>query len=228
MNDPFKMPNPIGGSALSSTSKNKQKKYQPNRNVNLVESFREQGSAATKGVAKNAFDQLFGTNNVSNEGTVNNKQTLQNPNSQPFNFVEFLRNRENKIRQQERSLAQQQRRTEKVLFDRKAEENKREILFIKEEIKKIIKTTQGISAELIAVEQSVMTTTVAAGVYEATFFDRLRKIIILARKRLEESKHWLEMFNNRNKQKSHYWGQVKKSGTTYMLSGERAVVTQTG
>lgn len=151
----------------------------------------------------------------------------QNPN-QPFNFAEFLQQREQKIRQQERNLADQQRQSEKVLFHRKEEEARKEVEAIKEEIKKIIKTMGGVSAELIAAEQTVLSTTVEAGTYHLNFFQRVRRLLALARKRLSESQHWLELFNSRQKHRSFYWGQVKKSGTKYMLSQERYMATQAG
>lgn len=203
---------------LFSSQDDKQKEKK--RATSFVESVKEQGQALTEGFVDSASKQIFGPK------TSQSKQ--ENPNqSNQFNFNEFLKQREQKIRQQERMRAESQRRQEHVLFHRKDEETKKEIEQIKIELKKIIKATGEISEVLIESEKTVTTTTVDAGDYYVNFFQRIRKLIAIAKKRLSESQHWLEVFNQRTKSKSHYWGQVQKSGTKYMLSHERSVVTQT-
>jgi hypothetical protein len=203
------------------------KKQQTKQSASFLEALREQAKSATTGVANSAVDQLRGA--VPNQDTTPSHQSNTQPdvNRQPFNFAEFLKMRENRIRQQERTL-QQQRRTETLLFHQKEEQTKKEIEAIKVEIKKIIESTTDVSAEFMAAEQSLMATTVEVGTYQINFFQRIKRILILVRKRLTESKHWLEMFNSRKNQRSYYWNQVQKSGTKYMLSHERTVATQTG
>jgi hypothetical protein len=205
-------------------SANKKKYQKPN---NLIEAFRDQGSAATRGVASSFIDQLTGKDQFQNTNSNQNQQE-QKPQSQPFNFAEFLKQRENRIRQQERMLSQQQQKTERVLFFQKEDKAKQEIEIIKAEIKKIIISTQDVSAELIEAEKTVATTTVEVGTYQINFFQRIRKLLILAKKRIEESRHWLELYNQRNAHRSYYWGQVKKSGSKFMLSQERQISNQTG
>ena len=222
MNDPFSFGS--NQNNLSSTNSAVQKKKP--QTASFLESLREQGKTATSGVAQGAIDQLFGGGQANQQA--NNPNQLANPNQQPFNFAEFLKLREQKIRQQERTLSEQQRRTETVVFSQKEESAKKEIEFIKEEIKKIIKETGDVAVELIEAEKTVLTTTVEAGTYQINFFQRIRSLLAIARKRIAESKNWLEMFNSRQKQKSYYWGQVKKSGTKYLLSNERYMATQAG
>ncbi|NMC35767.1 hypothetical protein GYA49_01865 [Candidatus Beckwithbacteria bacterium] len=223
MNDPFSFGS--NQNNLSSTNSTAQKKKP--QTASFLESLREQGKTATSGIAQGAVDQLFGGGGQANQKVDNSSQPA-NPNQQPFNFAEFLKLREQKIRQQERTLSEQQRRTETVVFSQKEESAKKEIEFIKEEIKKIIKETGDVAIELIEAEKTAMTTTVEAGTYQINFFQRIRSLLAIARKRIAESKNWLEMFNSRQKQKSYYWGQVKKSGTKYLLSNERYMATQAG
>jgi hypothetical protein len=229
MTDLFKLANQLGN-----------KNQKPNNNqgkssANFLETFKDQAGAATTGMVSNAYDQLFGggKNNqyqdiIPQNGQVANPNTLANPNQLPFNFAEFLKLREQQIRQQERNLTTQQRRTETVIFHQKEEKAKQEIEFIKCEIKKIINTAENISGELVEAEKTVMATTVETGTYQINFFQRIRNLIILARKRLQESQHWLELFHTRQNQRSYYWGQVGKSGAKYMLSHERYMATQAG
>lgn len=218
MSDPLNLSNSLGFNSP---------KKKINHVNNTVEAVRDQVKAATTGVAGNFMDQLTGS--YSSSGTSDNQpKSSENSGQPPFDFAEFLRLRENRIRQQERNLAGQQQRTETVLFHQKEEQTRHEIKFIQEEILKIIQTTEGVSSELISAEQAVLSNTTEAGTYQLNFFQRIRQLLLVVRKRLSESKHWLEAFNSRSQQKSFYWGQVNKSGTKYMLSQERYMSTQAG
>ena len=66
------------------------------------------------------------------------------------------------------------------------------------------------------------------GTYHVNFFEKLKKFIIQLRKQVAESGNWLEISNQRKVAQRHYWGNVKKSGTKYMLSHDRSVATQPG
>jgi len=202
---------------------------------NFIEALKElgggvkdQAKAATAGTLGQAVDQMTGKQNQDQQPAGQSPNNAFPQPKMPFNFSEYLKSRENTIRRQERQMAQQQRSAEKLVFHRKEENAKKEIELIKAEIKKLILETGEMSAELQQAEQSVMTTTVEPGTYHLNFFDRIRRLIKLARKRVSESRNWLELFNSRKKTKSYYWGQVKKSGTKFMLSHERYMATQAG
>lgn len=186
---------------------------------------KDQAKAATTGMLNQAVDQMTGSLDQSSPQSPADR--FPQP-QMPFNFSEYLKSRENQIRQQERQMAQQQRGAEKLVYHRKEEEAKQQVELIKAEIKKLIVETGEMSVELQQAEQTVMTTTTEPGTYHLNFFDRIRRLIALARKRISESRNWLELFNSRKQQKSYYWGQVKKSGTKYMLSHERYMATQAG
>src|SRR3989344_7927868 len=100
-----------------------------------------------------------------------------------------------------------------------------QIKTIQEEVKTLAKSACEFSHEIeVATFQAVRN----PGVYHQSFFSHLRTIIVTMRKRVTDSRHWLAEFNGRARKKSHYWGQVQKSGTKYMLSSERYMVTSTG
>jgi hypothetical protein len=46
--------------------------------------------------------------------------------------------------------------------------------------------------------------------------------------KIEDGRAWLETFAKRKKKKLGYWKMYKKHGTTFGLSHERTIATQTG
>jgi len=236
MSDQFQFPKP----SFAGGNKQNQNQNTPKpqaKNNNFIEAIKEQGGAATTGVARSAMDQIFGGNPSQFPAFPQeaSQQMPQMPNmntqpnqAPPFNFAEFLKLREQKIRQQERGMAEQQRRTETIIFSQKEEKAKHQIEAIKSEIKKIIATTKSIDARVFMIEKETMAPTVAAGTYHENFFERILKVLVLIRKSLTDSRNWMEAMGSRNSAKSHYWGQVGKSGAKYMLSNERYMSTQAG
>ncbi len=68
-----------------------------------------------------------------------------------------------------------------------------------------------------------------AGEYHLNFFDWLLLTIRTAREKVEDSGAWLATSKKKNGKKgSGYWDMFKKHGTTFGLSNERNVATQTG
>lgn len=66
-----------------------------------------------------------------------------------------------------------------------------------------------------------------AGTYHLNFFEWVFSVIQKARERIEESQTWLTLFKSKKGQKT-YWNMFRKHGTSFGLSGERVVATQTG
>ncbi|HJZ05102.1 hypothetical protein A2634_04405 [Candidatus Amesbacteria bacterium RIFCSPHIGHO2_01_FULL_48_32] len=96
---------------------------------------------------------------------------------------------------------------------------------IQSEIKSLVKSAGGLAHEVeIAASQAPAN----PGVYHVTFFHQLKALIVTLRRKVEDSRHWLATTNSRAQKRSYYWGQVGKSGTKYMLSSERYMVTSTG
>ncbi len=74
---------------------------------------------------------------------------------------------------------------------------------------------------------SVQTLPANPGKYHLNFFEWVLATIRSARVRIEESASWLGVASGK-KSKKDYWSLSKKHGTSYMLSGERAVAQQVG
>lgn len=97
-----------------------------------------------------------------------------------------------------------------------------QILF---ELRNLTKGSQELAVQFE--EVTMEETPVDAGTYHLNFFEWVFSVIQKARERIEESQTWLSLFKSKKKQKG-YWNMFKKHGTTFGLSGERVVATQTG
>jgi hypothetical protein len=198
-------------------------KITPARRGSFLEALKDQARAASFGVADGALDQL--------RGGIKSQPRQPEATPAPFNFEDFLRQRELQVRQQERIIAQRQRSAETLVFHAGEETAKKEIEVIKQEIKALVAQTGKLSSELVEAEKTVSTTVVdiKTGTYYVSFFERIRRLIKLAKKRICESRTWLEVFSSRAKCRGpYYWTQVGKSGTKFMLSQERYMATQAG
>ena len=93
------------------------------------------------------------------------------------------------------------------------------------ELKQLIKTSKELQNQFkdVAIEEAPE----APGEYHLTFLEWMIDMIRKARIKVEESGSWLEAFYSK-KSKRKYWNMFKKHGTTFGLSGERVVATQTG
>lgn len=93
------------------------------------------------------------------------------------------------------------------------------------EIKRLMQTSKELQVEFkeVAEEQRV----VNPGKYHETFFEWILTVIKNARLKVEDSGAWLAAFKSK-KNKRQYWAMFKKHGTTFGLSNERVVATQTG
>lgn len=75
----------------------------------------------------------------------------------------------------------------------------------------------------VTVEQRI----VHPGKYHVSFFEWVLAIVKTARIRVEDSGSWMALFKSKKAQRQ-YWNMFKKHGTTFGLSNERVVATQTG
>lgn len=67
-----------------------------------------------------------------------------------------------------------------------------------------------------------------SGIYYLRYFEWLLSLIKQLRMKVEEGRTWLQVFSQRKKKKLGYWKMYKKHGTTFGLSHERSLATQTG
>lgn len=100
-----------------------------------------------------------------------------------------------------------------------------QIQVIMVEIKKLAASAKELEVQFkeVIVEQNIE----KPGKYHVTFFEWVLSVLQAARLRVEESASWLAMFASK-KNKKQYWGMFKRHGTTFGLSNERVVATQTG
>lgn len=115
-------------------------------------------------------------------------------------------------------------RQEITVFSGEERQTMQEIQLIRSELLAIVKTMKDIDVE---VEKAIKEVPVKPGVYHVRYLERIRKILKLIREKLENSKLWLQTSNSKRKAKG-YWGMYKKKGTSFGLSSERVVSTQTG
>lgn len=93
------------------------------------------------------------------------------------------------------------------------------------ELKKLTSSSQELTVQFEEVTMEQVPT--QAGTYHLNFFEWVFSVIRKARERIEESQTWLALFKSKKVQRG-YWSMFKKHGTTFGLSGERVVATQTG
>lgn len=123
------------------------------------------------------------------------------------------------------SRLQQLREEEHAMMTREQSAIKEQIRSIQEELRSLAKSSGQLSQEI---ETATFQAAVNPGLYHKNFFSHLKSILTTLRKQVADSRNWLAEFNGRSAKQGHYWGQVSKSGTKYMLSSERYMVMSTG
>ena len=61
-----------------------------------------------------------------------------------------------------------------------------------------------------------------------SFLENLLKTLRVFREKIEDSQVWLAASSQRQSRRNFFWGQVKKSGSKFLLSSDRTPATQTG
>lgn len=117
------------------------------------------------------------------------------------------------------------REEERLLYLRSENETKIQIKALLQEIQLLAKSTAGLASE---VQIAAFQAPVSPGVYHQTFFERLRGLLKTLRQKIQDSQHWLATTNARAAKRSYYWSQVGRSGSKFLLSQERYMVTSTG
>lgn len=114
------------------------------------------------------------------------------------------------------------------IASREYQELTQQIESIVMELKRLAASSQSLEIEFkdVVVTQNV----VKPGKYHQNFFAWVLIAIQSARMRVEDAGAWLSaMKGKRNKkQQQNYWAMFQKHGTTFGLSNERVVATQTG
>ena len=109
----------------------------------------------------------------------------------------------------------------------------RENTELEQKVQEIVNELQRLvdsSSTLIQAEYqdvTVMQAPSEVGKYHLNFFDWMLSVIQNARMKVEDSGAWLSTMQSK-KGKKNYWAMFKKHGTTFGMSNERQVSTQTG
>lgn len=93
------------------------------------------------------------------------------------------------------------------------------------EVAKLEKQTSELTSEVRAATVEMVPPN--AGTYHINFFDWVIGTLRDLRKRVNESRLWLNMWTAKKKQKG-YWAMTKKHGQQFQMSDERSVATAAG
>lgn len=132
-------------------------------------------------------------------------------------------------------LAEKKSRGNEILvFSRTVKEEERKIYQettvilskLKEQVTILEKSNKGLVAEMakVKVEQAPQ----KSGIYYIRFLEWMLLVVKQMRMKVDEGRAWLETFTKRKTKKLGYWKMYKKHGTTFGLSHERTLATQTG
>ncbi len=203
------------GTNLMTTGQQTQKKRTPvYGSDNVLESLRGVGSAVGKTIVKDVFAKS-GSDMLQSilGGPVQSGELKQN---QTIEFtpthVETPTIRPRKIE------------SFKPMLRSDEAEVKQKIEAIRMELKALSQSIKNLRQEI---SRTVMETPVDPGIYHLNFFDHLRSYLQAMKENIDYSRTWLAASNN-CKAKKVYWGMVKKFGTSFGMSNERAIATSAG
>lgn len=111
--------------------------------------------------------------------------------------------------------------------DRKISQETSQILSeLKKQVTVLQKSEKALSNEISKVKVDQLPP--QAGIYYLRYFEWLSGLIRGLTVKINQGTAWLAAFNERSKKKMGYWKKYKKHGTTFGLSQERSLATQTG
>ena len=197
------------------------------RNDSFLEAFKSIGGSIgdsfkddlAKGTMQSAVNQLFNRkqNPTSMSGDLSPDEKID--------VEKIIQREKSQTKEVVRGFYERTRRQETLVFSKREEEVKIQIKALRGDIQKLIQVSKEVAQET---EKVAFEEIVSPGTYHINFFEKIRSLLSLARIRIEESRSWLSLWQSRSKKRSHYWAQVKNSGTKFMLSQERYMSTQMG
>lgn len=96
---------------------------------------------------------------------------------------------------------------------------------IQQELERLVSSSAMLQTEFRAVTTEQAPS--KPGKYHLNFFQWMLSVIRIARQKVEDSGAWLTTIKSKKGQRQ-YWSMFKKHGTSFGLSNERSVATQTG
>lgn len=120
-------------------------------------------------------------------------------------------------------------RQEKEVFSAKQKAVEAQVNKLLQELHAEVTKLEQQTAELTSEAKKITVETVPAnaGLYHLNFFDWVISTLKDLRKRVNESRLWLNMWTQKKKQKG-YWAMSKKHGQKFQFSDERSVATAAG
>lgn len=207
-----------------STKKKNQKQHYIDQNIEAVRDTSNPIATAAnqlKSTPKDFWEQFLGLGSYSaskhegelSEGEELDLSSMQEEGTEHREIEPGIDYRREIIHGERRTLSKEQNEFEQRIAE------------ILGELRQLISASAELQVQFkeVAIEQRIE----KPGKYHITFFEWVLTVIKTARMRVEDSQSWLAMFASKKKQKS-YWNQFKKHGTTFGLSNERNVSTQTG
>ena len=127
------------------------------------------------------------------------------------------------------------RRVETLVFSRETRradlDIKRETHVILDQLKKQVtvlqKSEKALSSDIAKIKVDQVPED-SVGIYFLRYLEWLLTEVKNLRMKIDEGRAWLSTFNSKKKKRLGYWKMYKKHGTTFGLSHERTLATQTG
>lgn len=151
----------------------------------------------------NYLDQMFG--GMTSESYYSPQKAERKSSKQEFLVFSHTKTEEDKTIQQESAVLIQE---------------------LKQQITQLEKAEKGFSREISKIKVAQLPK--EGGVYYLRFFEWLITMVKQLRLKIEDGQVWLKAFQQQKKKKIGYWQKYKKHGTTFGLSHERSLATQTG
>ena len=110
-----------------------------------------------------------------------------------------------------------------IFVNQHSQEVKQAIDQLKDEIKKLVISSENLSQEVV---QAAQQNTPDNNEYQLNFLQRIKHLIINFRQNIDESCIWFQNFNRKKSRKNAFWGNVrnkKGGGEQYLFSGEHSV-----
>jgi hypothetical protein len=167
------------------------------------------------GVAKDMVSGITGGSTQSTDYTPGRNEFVN----------EWLKPQDQRIEQEVLRRSRLKELSSTPVYDRNQEQVNRQIKELQEQLAMLAKDLAVLGT---GVQKAIEEQIVSPGAYHVSFFEKLKSFIITLRKQVHESANWLEVSYSRRQSQNHYWGNVKKSGTKFMLSQERYMATSAG
>ena len=150
------------------------------------------------------LDQIFASKNSE---TPNQNSPEKLPTSRHHEFVVFSRSADSESR-------------------RVSEETEAVLNILKKQITKLEKSEKALTRDIAKIKVEQIPS--KKGIYYLRFFEWLIGVVNGLRLKIDEGRAWLATFNQKKSKKLGYWKMYKKHGTTFGMSQERTLATQTG